>query len=64
VLRALLLVEMAEAADPTHEEVIDTMRAVTQELIRRAGQDPLATNFTELFWLRAKLRELESRSDD
>ena len=59
VLRALLLVEMAETADPTNAQVIDTTRAVTRELIRRAGEDPLTTNFTELFWLRAKLRALD-----
>ena len=61
VHRALLLLEMAEAADPSDEKVVETMRAVTQVLIRRAGEDPLATNFTELIWLRAKLRALESR---
>jgi alkyl sulfatase BDS1-like metallo-beta-lactamase superfamily hydrolase len=59
VLRALLLVEMAEAADPTNAKVIATVRAVTEELIRRAGADPLTTNFSELLWLRAKLRERE-----
>jgi alkyl sulfatase BDS1-like metallo-beta-lactamase superfamily hydrolase len=64
VLRALLLVEMAEAADPTDEKVIDALRAVIQELIRRAGENALATNYTELFWLRAKLRELEPTSKD
>ena len=61
--RALLLLEMAEAADPSDEKVVETMRAVTQVLIRRAGEDPLATNFTELIWLRAKLRALESTSN-
>ena len=63
VHRALLLLEMAEAADPSDEKVVETMRAVTQVLIRRAGEDPLATNFTELIWLRAKLRALESTSN-